>query len=214
MNSKIRIVLADDHELVRGGIKSLLEINPTFEVIAEVNTGKQLINLVNTVLPDIILSDINMPDMNGIDAASTLLKINPNLKFIMLTMHDDPEYIRHSIEIGAKGYLLKNMSLQELQTAITTVAQGGKYFNQHISGLMIDSLANTKKIVEEIPELTAREREILKEVVKGLSTKLIADKLNISARTVETHRLHLMKKMMTQNTAEMVRKAMEWKLLD
>lgn len=214
MENKIKIILADDHELVRGGIKSLLEINPSFEVIAEVNTGKELIDLLDEVLPDIILTDISMPDMSGLEAAALLLHINPNLKFIMLTMHDDPEYILNSVEIGAKGYLLKNMGLKELQTAIITVANGGKYFNQQISALMIDSLSTNKKPKENIPELTAREIEILKEVVNGLSTKLIADKLNISARTVETHRLHLMKKMMTQNTAELVRKAMELKLIN
>lgn len=214
MEKKIKIVLADDHELVRGGIKSLLEINPSFEVIAEVNTGKELIDLLNNVLPDIILVDISMPDLSGLEAVAQLLHINPNLKFIMLTMHDDPQYILKSVEIGTKGYLLKNMGLSELQTAIITVAEGGKYFNQHISSLMIDSLSSHKKTKEHIPELTAREIEILNEVVNGLSTKLIADKLNISARTVETHRLHLMKKMMTQNTAELVRKAMEWKLID
>ena len=214
MENKIKIILADDHELVRGGIKSLLEINPSFEVIAEVNTGKELIDLLDEVLPDIILTDISMPDMSGLEAAALLLHVNPNLKFIMLTMHDDPEYILNSVEIGAKGYLLKNMGLKELQTAIITVANGGKYFNQQISALMIDSLSTNKKPKENIPELTAREIEILKEVVNGLSTKLIADKLNISARTVETHRLHLMKKMMTQNTAELVRKAMELKLIN
>ena len=214
MENKIKIILADDHELVRGGIKSLLEINPSFEVIAEVNTGKELIDLIDEVLPDIILTDISMPDMSGLKAVALLLHINPNLKFIMLTMHDDPEYILNSVEIGAKGYLLKNMGLKELQTAIITVANGGKYFNQQISALMIDSLSTNKKPKENIPELTAREIEILKEVVNGLSTKLIADKLNISARTVETHRLHLMKKMMTQNTAELVRKAMELKLIN
>lgn len=214
MENKIKIILADDHELVRGGIKSLLEINPSFEVIAEVNTGKELIDLLDEVLPDIILTDISMPDMSGLEAVALLLHINPNLKFIMLTMHDDPEYILNSVEIGAKGYLLKNMGLKELQTAIITVANGGKYFNQQISALMIDSLSTNKKPKENIPELTAREIEILKEVVNGLSTKLIADKLNISARTVETHRLHLMKKMMTQNTAELVRKAMELKLIN
>lgn len=209
----IKIILADDHKLVRDGIKSLLQINPYFKVVAEVDNGAELIKKMEEMLPDVVLVDISMPNTNGLDAVSQLLKINPNFKFIMLTMHDDPEYILKSVETGAKGYLLKNVEFEELQTAIQTVASGGKYFNQQISERMIESLSKPKKSKEELPDLTTRELEILKEVANGLSTKLIADKLNISARTVETHRLHIMKKMYTQNTAELVKKAIELKII-
>ncbi|HEX8549652.1 MAG TPA: response regulator transcription factor [Cytophagaceae bacterium] len=210
---KIKIILADDHKLVRDGIKSLLQMNPTFEVVAEVDNGLDLIHLMEKQLPDVVLVDISMPGSNGLEAVSKLLKINPNFKFIMLTMHDDPEYILKSVETGAKGYLLKNVEFEELQTAIITVASGGKYFNQQISERMIESLSRPRKHKDEIPDLTSRELEVLKEVANGLSTKLIADKLNISARTVETHRLHIMKKMFTQNTAELVKKAIELKMI-
>lgn len=209
----IKIILADDHKLVRDGIKSLLQINPSFKVVAEVDNGNELIQKMEEMLPDVVLVDISMPDTNGLDAVSQLLKINPNFKFIMLTMHDDPEYILKSVETGAKGYLLKNVEFDELQTAIQTVASGGKYFNQQISERMIESLSRPKKAKDEIPDLTTRELEILKEVANGLSTKLIADKLSISARTVETHRLHIMKKMYSQNTAELVKKAIELKMI-
>jgi DNA-binding NarL/FixJ family response regulator len=210
---KIKIILADDHKLVRDGIKSLLQMNPTFEVVAEVDNGLDLIHLMEKQLPDVVLVDISMPGSNGLEAVSKLLKINPNFKFIMLTMHDDPEYILKSVETGAKGYLLKNVEFEELQTAIITVASGGKYFNQQISERMIESLSRPRKHKDEIPDLTSRELEVLKEVANGLSTKLIADKLNIRARTVETHRLHIMKKMFTQNTAELVKKAIELKMI-
>ena len=209
----VKIILADDHKLVRDGIKSLLQINPAFKVVAEVDNGSDLVEKMEEMLPDVVLVDISMPTTNGLEAVSQLLKINPNFKFIMLTMHDDAEYILKSVEIGAKGYLLKNVEFEELQTAIQTVASGGKYFNQQISERMIESLSKPKKGKEEIPDLTTRELEVLKEVANGLSTKLIADKLSISARTVETHRLHIMKKMYTQNTAELVKKAIELKII-
>ena len=209
---KISIIVADDHRLIRDGIKTLLKKDADFEIVAEADNGEELINVLNTITPDVILVDISMPKFNGIDAMTTLKKINPNLKFIVLTMHEEPEYIIKSIQGGASSYLLKNVEYEELQKAVCTVAGGGKYFNPFISNIMIENLAKiTEK--EEQAVLTPREIEILKEVANGLSAKLIADKFSLSVRTVETHRVNIMKKLNAHNTAEVIKKAIEQKLI-
>lgn len=210
---KISIVLADDHRLIRDGIKTLLKKNERFEVLAEADDGEQLVEILNEVIPDVTLIDLSMPRLNGLDSMKKLLAVNPNLKFIVLTMHEDPQYIVNSIQSGASGYLLKNVEFEELERAIITVAEGGKYFNQNIANIMIETLSKPVPPKIEVPNLTPRELEILKEVANGLSTKIIADKFSISARTVETHRVHLMKKMEVHNTAELVKRAIELGLI-
>jgi DNA-binding NarL/FixJ family response regulator len=209
---KISIVIADDHRLIRDGIKTLLKKDNDFEIVAEANNGEELIDIINTITPDVILADISMPKFNGIDAMATLKKINPNLKFIILTMHEEPEYIMKSIKAGASSYLLKNVEYEELQKAVRTVAGGGKYFNAFISNIMIENLAQQTEKEEQAP-LTPREVEVLKEVANGLSAKLIADKFSISVRTVETHRVNIMKKLNAHNTAEVIKKAIEQKII-
>jgi DNA-binding NarL/FixJ family response regulator len=208
----IKIVLADDHKLIRDGIKTLLKKDARIEVIGEASDGEELLQIIETILPDLILIDISMPKLNGIDAIIRLKTINPNLKFIILTMHEEGDYVMKSLKIGAQGYLLKNCEFEELQKAITTVYEGGKYYNSAISNLMIESLSKTQQEIEKI-ELTPREIEVLIAVSTGLSTKLIADKLFISSRTVETHRVNMMKKLGVHNTAEMIKKAIDTKLI-
>ena len=209
---KISIVIADDHRLIRDGIKTLLKKDIDLEIVGEADNGEELITLLNTVTPHVILADISMPKFNGIEAMAALKRINPNLKFIILTMHEEPEYIIKSIQAGASSYLLKNVEYEELQKAVRTVAGGGKYFNPFISTIMIENLARiTEK--EEQAALTPREVEVLKEVANGLSAKLIADKFSLSVRTVETHRVNIMKKLNAHNTAEVIKKAIEQKLI-
>lgn len=211
---KIKIILADDHILVREGFKSLLSRKKEFEVVGEAENGKELLDLIDNLSADILLVDISMPQLNGIEAIAQMKKINPNLKFIMLTMHQEAEYILKSIQAGANGYLLKNVEPDELENAIKTVAGGGKYFNTIISNIMIENISKwPEQSKEEHSELTAREKEILQYVADGLSTKLIADKLSISTRTVETHRVHIMKKFQVSNGAEMVKKGLEQKII-
>jgi DNA-binding NarL/FixJ family response regulator len=209
----ISIILADDHKLIRDGIKTLLKKNNQFDVIGEAGNGEELIKKIDTLLPDLILIDITMPKLNGLDAIAELKKINANLKFIVLTMHEEGDYVMKAIHAGAQGYLLKNCEFEELEKAIITVYEGGKYYNSVISNLMIENLANQKKNEEEIPELTNRELEVLKLVAEGLSTKLIADKLFISPRTVETHRVNMMKKFEVHNTVELLRKCVQAKII-
>lgn len=211
---KIRIILADDHILVREGFKSLLAKKKEFEIAGEAENGKSLMQLIENVNADVLLVDISMPEVNGIEAIAQMKKINPNLKFIMLTMHEEAEYIMKSIQAGANGYLLKNVEPDELENAIKAVASGGKYFNAIISNIMIENISRvTDQDKDKHSDITAREKEILQYVADGLSTKLIADKLSISIRTVETHRVHIMKKLQVNNVAEMVKKGLEQKII-
>lgn len=210
---KIKVGIIDDHRLVRDGIKSLLEKNNEIEVVLEAQSGQEFLTLSEHTEPDVILIDLTMPQgMSGIETMEKSRESKPWLKFIVLTMHEEAAYILESVKKGAMGYLLKNVEADEMMKAIKTVAQGGKYFNAAISGIMIDSLSNPV-IKPEVPVLSEREAEVLKAVAKGLSTKLIADQLNIGTRTVETHRANLMEKLQAVNTAELIRKAFELKMI-
>ena len=205
----VKIIIADDHPLIRNGIKTMLERNMDYKIVAEAEDGKQLVALVSELLPDVVLVDINMPVMNGFEALLILRKTLPSLRIILLTMHEEPEYIIKAVRSGANGYLLKNVDYNELNLAIAMVMKGQKYFNQHVSTILMEELHRNSdaEIVQD--KLTERETAILKEIVNGLSSKEIADKLFISPRTVETHRNNLMKKLLVHNTAELVKLALE-----
>ncbi|HOX84065.1 MAG TPA: response regulator transcription factor, partial [Chryseolinea sp.] len=166
----------------------------------------------NTLLPDIILSDINMPVINGLAALEQLSKQQPTIKFVMLSMHEEREYITNALRIGASGYLLKNIEWFELERAIITIYEGGRYFSPAITNILAESF--NKPEANESYDITPREKEVLELVANGNSTKQIADQLGISIRTVESHRINMLKKMKASNTAELIKKAIEMKLLD
>ena len=212
---KINIVIADDHILIRDGIKALLQSIDEFEVIGEAADGEELIQLIDSLNPDIVLLDITMPNKTGIEVISEVKQYNHSAKFIVLSMHDNPEYVLKSVQAGALSYLLKNTDHEEIIKAVKAVSAGQKYFSPDIYSIILNGLANPDLIKgNQLGEvLTKREKEILKEVSMGLSTKLIADKLCISVRTVETHRINLMKKMEVHNSAELIKKAMELNLI-
>jgi DNA-binding NarL/FixJ family response regulator len=207
--NEIKIIIADDHALIRNGIKTMLSRNKDYKIVAEAENGQQLIALATKFLPDIILVDISMPIMNGFDALSELKKLLPDLKVILLTMHEEPEYIIKAARSGANGYLLKNVDYEELHRAIESVMKGQKYFTQEASSILMEELHRKSDIDQLQEKLTEREVDILKEIVKGLSSKEIGDKLFISSRTVDTHRNNLMKKLSVHNTAELVRLVIE-----
>ena len=207
--SEISIIIADDHALIRDGIKTMLSRNPDYKIIAEAENGTELIKLASSLMPDLILADISMPVMNGFEALTELRKTLPDIRVILLTMHEEPEYIIKAARSGANGYLLKNIDYEELHRAIGLVMSGQKYFNQHVSSILMDEL-HRKSDTDQLQEkLTERESDILKEIVHGLSSKEIADKLFISPRTVDTHRNNLMKKLDVHNTAELVKLALD-----
>lgn len=210
MLDKITIVLADDHKMVRDGLKSFLSKIEDFDIVAEVEDGEQLLNIYEKSMPDIALVDINMPRINGLEALRHLHEQNPMVKVIMLSMHEEADYIMKAIQNGAKGYLLKNTDEKELEMAIRTVAEGGKYFNSTVSSIMIENMTHKEPVrMAAETNVSNREKEILKLVSEGQSNKMIADVLHISIRTVETHRLNLLRKLDVNNAAEMVKKGLE-----
>jgi len=209
--TKIRVVLADDHPLIREGFKSLLTKSDRFEIVGEAENGRELVEIAGRIQPDIILTDVKMPYLNGLEAIELLSKDFPLMKYIVLTMHEEREYIVNALKIGASGYLLKTIEGPELEKAITTIFQGGKYFSPIVTNILAEAVR--KPEVNETSEITPREKEVLDLVAKGNSTKLIADQLGISIRTVESHRINMLKKMKVSNSAELIKKAIELKLI-
>jgi DNA-binding NarL/FixJ family response regulator len=208
---KIRLLFADDHPLIREGFKSLLGKNPAFDIIGEADNGVEVISRIDITKPDVILTDINMPGLNGLQVIEKLSESHPHIKIIVLTMHEEREYVMKALKAGADGYLLKSAERIELENAITTVFGGGKYFSPQITTILAESVS---KGGDEVPVLTPREKEVLDLVARGHSTKQIADKLDISIRTVESHRINMLKKVGVSNSAELIKRAMELKLLE
>jgi len=223
LNKTISIVLADDHSLVRDGIRALLEGEDDLIVIGEVSNGQEAITMVKEKKPSLLIIDIRMPIMNGIDAVEQLKKTNTTTKCIILSMHDSEEYILKSVKAGASGYLLKDTGKIEFIKAIRTVEQGDKYFSGDISNVLVNNLLNpTKTQVEsthtikksETPfDLTSKELQILELVLSGLTNKQISEKLEKSKRTIETHRFNLMRKMEVKNLIDLSKKAQQFNLI-
>ena len=219
MNNPIRVVLADDHVFVRDGIKSLLENETNIAVVGEGTDGLEALTVVETEKPDLLIVDIRMPNLTGIEVVEKLRTQNNPIKIIMLSMHESEEYVLKSIKAGADGYLLKGSSKDEFLKALHTVANGGKYFSGDISSILIGQLTNsvsnseTKQIFDDEQLITKREKEILKLLLSGKGNKEIAEALDISKRTAEVHRFNLMKKLKVKNLIELSNKASEYSLL-
>ncbi len=194
---KIRLLLVDDHPIVLDGIKSHLGSQPDFEVVGDAGNGVDAIRKAKLTLPDVILLDINMPNMNGLEAMGHLRKQVPNARVIILTMHDSKEYIAQIVRLGARGYLLKDCSPTELVSAIKAVHLGEVYFSPTVSKVLVEEMVDGKKPPEQPipPPLTEREREVLSLIAEGLLNKQIADRLGIGVRTIETHRERIMRKL-------------------
>ncbi len=219
MNNTIRVVLADDHVFVRDGIKSLLENEANIEVVGEATDGLEALKIVESCKPDLLILDIRMPNMTGIEVVEKLRSQNNLVKIVMLSMHESEEYVLKSIKAGADGYLLKGSSKEEFLKALQTIANGGKYFSGDISSILIGQLNNSTSIQEskQMPDeeqlITKREREILKLLLSGKGNKEIAEALDISKRTAEVHRFNLMKKLKVKNLMELSNKANEYSLI-
>jgi two-component system nitrate/nitrite response regulator NarL len=219
MNNTIRVVLADDHVFVRDGIKSLLENEANITVVGEATDGLEALTLIDSLQPDLLILDIRMPNMTGIEVVEQLRGKNNLVKIVMLSMHESEEYVLKSIQAGADGYLLKGSSKEEFLKALHTVANGGKYFSGDISSILIGQLTNSsltaepKQSLGEEQLITKREKEILKLLLTGKGNKEIAEALDISKRTAEVHRFNLMKKLKVKNLMELSNKATEYSLL-
>jgi DNA-binding NarL/FixJ family response regulator len=219
MSNTIRVVLTDDHVFVRDGIKSLLENEANIKVVGEGTDGLEALKIVENEKPDLLILDIRMPNLTGIEVVEKLRAQGNSVKIIMLSMHESEEYVLKSIRAGADGYLLKGSSKEEFLKAVHTVSNGGKYFSGDISSILIGQLSNPvaaaeiKQAPEEDLMITKREKEILKLLLSGKGNKEIAEALDISKRTAEVHRFNLMKKLKVKNLMELSNKANEFSLL-
>lgn len=206
----IRVVLADDHTLVRAGIRALLEKMPEVVVVGEANDGREVLDLVKTHQPDLVLMDIAMPGLNGLEAAERIAAAFPATRVILLSMHDNDEYVSRALKAGAAGYLLKKAATAELATALERVMRKEIYLSQEISRRLLkrfpfDGIAHRKSPVEE---LTGRQREILQLIAEGQNTKSIAEILKVSPKTIEYHRMKLMDRLNVHDIAGLVRFAL------
>lgn len=215
---KINIVLADDHVLVRKGIRAMLESDDEISVIGEAGNGLEALETARNLRPDILVLDIRMPELNGLDAAARLKDVSPGTKAVILSMHDSEEYVLQALDAGAYGYLLKDTDKAEFLKALKQVHSGNKYFSGAVSNVLANRLLNaqtfSRKTAAGDPyHLTRREKEILRLIIDGKNNKDIADALDKSVRTIETHRFNIMKKMAVTNAVDMVNKAVRENLV-
>ena len=205
----IRVLIADDHTIMRAGLRSLLEKEDQIEVVAEAENGRKAVQLAITHKPDVVVMDVSMPDLNGIEATSQVLESLPEAKVIALSMHSDKRFVMGMLRAGAFGYLLKDCASRELASAIVSVASNKKYLSPDIAGVVIeDSLYGGPQEGETVSSmLSAREREVLQLIAEGWSTKQIAAHLYVSVKTIETHRRQIMKKLDLHNIADLTKYA-------
>jgi len=215
--SPIRIVLADDHQMVRKGLRSLIERERDLEVVGEASDGREVIELTEEERPDVVVIDISMPRLNGFEAARRITDSFPDTKVLMLTVHEDEEYIFRSLKAGASGYLIKKTAPDELLKAIHTVCEEGAYLGSSITKSVVEKFRAQSDLLEkEAPfeRLTEREREVLQLIAEGNSTKEIADMLFISENTVSTHRKNVMNKLDLHNVAQLTQYAIARGLIE
>jgi DNA-binding NarL/FixJ family response regulator len=206
---KIRIDVADDHKIMREGLKALIDKQPDMEVAAEAQDGLTATKLARKLLPHIIIMDIGMPEMNGIDATRQIVSENKDVKIVALSMHSDRRFVLEMLKAGASGYLLKDSAFEELVNAVHTVMEGQPYLSPRITDIIV------KEYLYNLPRnepnvftiLTVREREVLQHLAEGKSTKQIASTLNLSVKTVETHRQQIMDKLEIRTVAELTKYA-------
>jgi DNA-binding NarL/FixJ family response regulator len=215
---KIKIVLADDHILVRNGIKAMLESEADLQVIGEAGNGMEALAIADRLHPDILVLDIRMPEMSGLEAAAQLTRVSPVTKALILSMHDSEEYVLQALDAGAYGYLLKDTDKAEFVKALRQIQAGNKYFSGAVSNVLANRLLNNKPMAkhaaaEDPYHLTKRERQILRMIISGTQNKEIAESLGKSVRTVETHRFNIMKKLEVNNAIDMVNKAVSENLV-
>jgi len=204
-----RILLADDHKIIRQGLRLLLDKQPDLEVVAEAEDGRTAVRLVREMLPDVVIMDVTMPDLNGVEATRQIVGEFPSVKVIALSMHSDSLFVIEMLRSGASGYLLKDCAFEELARAIHTVVAGDTYLSPGISGVVVDDYLHRLSKVDfsDSELLTSREREVLQLLAEGKSTKQIALKLHISVKTVETHRRQMMNKLDIHTVAELTKYA-------
>jgi len=212
---KLRLLLVDDHALVREGIRSSLVHFSSIQPVGEAANGKEALRKCKDLRPDVVLMDLNMPEMNGLEATALIREKFPETKIIALTVHDNKEYIFKILRAGAHGYVLKDTSPEELVRAIESVARGGAFFSPAISNVLLQDFVRAPNSPEPVQEnqLSGREQEVLRSIALGKTTKEVAAELNLSARTVETYRVRLKRKLNARNVTELLNHARKQQLL-
>lgn len=214
--SKIRILLADDHGVVRKGLRFLLERQPEMEVVGEAGNGREAVLLAERFRPDVVIMDIAMPQLNGIEATAQIVRRNADVGVIILSMYSDEGYLKRTLSAGAKGYLLKDSAESDLVRAVQAVARKKPFFSPAIAKTLLEDYLRQlqhKKVEDSYDLLTEREKEILQLLAEGKTNKEVAALLDLSAYTVETHRTNLMQKLDLHNTAELVLYAVRKKII-
>lgn len=210
----IRILVVDDHKITRDGLCALIEKQKNMEIVGDTEDGRMAVKLAQKLAPDVIVMDICMPELNGIDAATQILKTSPQSKIIILSMYSDKRYVEGSLKAGVSGYLLKNCAFDELVRAIESVVVGQAYMSPQVANIVIKDYAKklTTNDTSTASELTSREREVLQLIAEGMTTEQIASRLFISIKTVSTHRRKIMEKLKLDNIADLVKFSLQERL--
>lgn len=208
----LRILIADDHELARNGIRALLETHPGWEVCAEAKDGRESVELAAETKPDVVLLDIGMPNLNGLEAAKQILADSPGVAILILTMHDSDNVVREVLRAGARGFLLKSDAGRDLVAAVEALQRQRTFFTTRVSQMVLDGFLNRRERAEAHPSaatdvLTSREREVIQLLAEGKTSKEVAVALNLSVKTAETHRTNLMRKLGLHSIADLTRYA-------
>ena len=212
MRDKIHILLADDHAVVRQGFKMILAAQPDMEIVGEAGNGREALDLAGKLQPDVIVMDVAMPELNGIEATRRVADVSPRSRVLALSMHKDSVYVREILRAGARGYLLKDSIASDLLAAVRAVARGEGYLSPGVSDAVLDDYR--RHVTDPIDLLTSREREVLQMIAEGKTNKDIANILNLSVYTVDAHRGHIMEKLNLHSGNELVRFAVRYGLVD
>lgn len=209
MEAKIRVILADDHAVFREAVRAVLETQPSIEVVGEAEDGHQAIQLVDKVRPDVVIMDISMPNLNGVEATRQIKRFHPDVQVLVLTMHEDEGYVRQLVKVGATGCVIKRSAARELIQGIQAAARGEVFFSPPIAAAILEDYRAYLNQCDVQPghELTDREREVLQLIAEGQTNEAIARQLFITVRTVQTHRMHLMHKLDVHDRTDLVKYA-------
>jgi two-component system, NarL family, response regulator NreC len=210
----IRVIVADDHTILREGVIALLAADPFVRVVAETSDGAATLEKAIELQPDVLVVDISLPHMSGIEVVRRIQKDSPRTRALVLTMHEEEEYVVHAVHAGAYGFLLKDSASRELLQAVRDLAAGRKHFGTHAAHVLAQQMTRPKVPIDDpYRDLTPREREVFHLIIEGQTTKEVAKRLEISTRTAENHRNHVLSKLDVRNTAELIRYAARYRLL-